>query len=96
MQFDQFFELTDGFIVDSHYQFSRQSSTMREVISIHAGQAGVQIGNGCWELSCLEHGIQPDGQMPSTKQSVSAMTPSTPSSPKPAQASTFPAPSSST
>jgi hypothetical protein len=28
------------------------------------GQAGVQIGNSCWELYCLEHGIQPDGQMP--------------------------------
>jgi tubulin alpha len=36
---------------------------MREVISIHVGQAGVQIGNACWELYCLEHGIQPDGQM---------------------------------
>ena len=36
----------------------------REVISIHIGQAGVQIGNSCWELYCLEHGIQPDGQMP--------------------------------
>ena len=30
-------------------------------------QAGVQIGNACWELFCLEHGIQPDGQMPSDK-----------------------------
>ncbi|CAK0794339.1 unnamed protein product, partial [Prorocentrum cordatum] len=29
--------------------------------------AGVQIGNACWELFCLEHGIQPDGQMPSDK-----------------------------
>ena len=38
---------------------------MREVISIHVGQAGVQMGNACWELYCLEHGIQPDGQMPS-------------------------------
>ena len=38
---------------------------MREVISIHVGQAGVQIGNSCWELYCLEHAIQPDGQMPS-------------------------------
>ena len=36
----------------------------REVISIHIGQAGGQIGNACWELYCLEHGIQPDGQMP--------------------------------
>lgn len=40
---------------------------MREVISIHIGQAGVQIGNSCWELFCLEHGITPDGQMPSDK-----------------------------
>ncbi len=23
------------------------------------------MGNACWELYCLEHGIQPDGQMPS-------------------------------
>nr|CAD7393633.1 unnamed protein product [Timema cristinae] len=39
----------------------------RECISIHVGQAGVQIGNACWELYCLEHGIQPDGHMPSDK-----------------------------
>merc|ERR1711881_773765 len=44
-----------------------QHTTMRECISIHVGQAGVQIGNACWELYCLEHGIQPDGQMPSDK-----------------------------
>ncbi|CDQ56615.1 unnamed protein product [Oncorhynchus mykiss] len=40
---------------------------MRECISVHVGQAGVQIGNACWELYCLEHGIQPDGKMPSDK-----------------------------
>ncbi len=40
-------------------------SSQRECISIHVGQAGVQMGNACWELYCLEHGIQPDGQMPS-------------------------------
>ncbi|XP_066927845.1 tubulin alpha-1 chain-like isoform X3 [Clytia hemisphaerica] len=34
---------------------------MRECISIHVGQAGCQIGNSCWELYCLEHGISPDG-----------------------------------
>ena len=28
----------------------------REVISIHIGQAGVQMGNAAWELYCLEHG----------------------------------------
>ena len=41
----------------------------RECISIHVGQAGVQIGNACWELYCLEHGFQPDDQMPSDKTS---------------------------
>jgi len=40
---------------------------MREVINIHIGQGGIQAGNACWELYCLEHGIQPDGQMPSDK-----------------------------
>ncbi len=40
---------------------------MREKISVHIGQAGCQIGNTCWKLYCLEHGIQPDGQMPSDK-----------------------------
>ena len=37
---------------------------MREVISIHVGQAGIQVGNACWELYCLEHGITPDGELP--------------------------------
>ena len=37
---------------------------MRECLLIHLGQAGVQIGNACWELFCLEHGIQPNGQKP--------------------------------
>ena len=34
---------------------------MREIVSVHIGQAGVQMGNACWELYCLEHGIRPDG-----------------------------------
>jgi len=34
---------------------------MREIISIHIGQAGCQTGNACWELYCLEHNIRPDG-----------------------------------
>ena len=29
------------------------------------GQAGCQIGNSCWELYCLEHGLMPDGRMAS-------------------------------
>ena len=40
---------------------------MREIISIHVGQAGIQLGNSCWELFCLEHGIQPNGLIPSDK-----------------------------
>ena len=34
---------------------------MRECISIHVGQAGCQIGNACWELYCLEHGLEANG-----------------------------------
>lgn len=34
---------------------------MREVISLHVGQAGVQVGNSLWELYCHEHGIEPNG-----------------------------------
>lgn len=49
----------DGKVIFTFFQ--------RECISIHVGQAGVQIGNACWELYCLEHGIQPDGHMPSDK-----------------------------
>jgi tubulin alpha len=36
---------------------------MREIVSIHLGQAGIQLGNSCWELYCLEHNIQPDGSI---------------------------------
>ncbi|NWH42193.1 TBA1C protein, partial [Chloropsis hardwickii] len=46
----------------------------RECISIHIGQAGVQMGNACWELYCLEHGIQADGTIPGPKQ-VKSMDP---------------------
>ncbi|KAM5337789.1 tubulin alpha chain-like 3 isoform 2-T2 [Glossophaga mutica] len=41
---------------------------MRECLSIHVGQAGVQIGDACWELYCLEHGIQPDGFLLNNKK----------------------------
>lgn len=54
-------KLNFGFLFNAFYFFQR------ECISVHIGQAGVQIGNACWELYCLEHGIQPDGQMPSDK-----------------------------
>lgn len=39
---------------------------MREIISIHIGQAGVQLGNSCWELYCIEHALQPDGMLKET------------------------------
>ncbi|PKU34003.1 tubulin alpha chaihypothetical protein [Limosa lapponica baueri] len=42
---------------------------MRECISVHIGQAGVQMGNSCWELYCLEHGIEPDGIISSSASS---------------------------
>ncbi|KAI2811074.1 hypothetical protein BLOT_002245 [Blomia tropicalis] len=45
---------------------------MRECISLHVGQAGTQIGNACWELYCLEHGIQPDGRLTKEKSSQEA------------------------
>ncbi|GFS24974.1 tubulin alpha chain [Elysia marginata] len=48
-------------------RYNQSTFKMRECISVHVGQAGVQMGNACWELYCLEHGIQPDGQMPSDK-----------------------------
>eukprot|EP00533_Pseudo-nitzschia_delicatissima_P003997 CAMPEP_0116105316 /NCGR_PEP_ID=MMETSP0327-20121206/14963_1 /TAXON_ID=44447 /ORGANISM="Pseudo-nitzschia delicatissima, Strain B596" /LENGTH=451 /DNA_ID=CAMNT_0003597705 /DNA_START=36 /DNA_END=1391 /DNA_ORIENTATION=- len=36
---------------------------MRECISIHLGQGGIQTGNQCWELYCAEHGITADGDL---------------------------------
>jgi len=36
---------------------------MREVISVHVGQAGCQLGNACWELYTLEHGLSADGRV---------------------------------
>ncbi|XP_044580613.1 tubulin alpha chain-like [Cotesia glomerata] len=39
------------------------SNTEGEILTIFVGQSGVQVGNACWELFCLEHGIKPDGFM---------------------------------
>ncbi|XP_032053774.1 tubulin alpha chain-like [Aythya fuligula] len=44
----------------------------RECISIHIGQAGIQMGNSCWELYCLEHRIQPGGIISSKASSGQA------------------------
>ena len=56
-----------GAILLRIYRYVHFIPLQRECISVHVGQAGVQIGNACWELYCLEHGIQPDGQMPTDK-----------------------------
>src|SRR5690625_1016134 len=34
---------------------------MREIINIHIGQGGCQVGESCWELYCLEHGLNKEG-----------------------------------
>ncbi|KAG5341246.1 TBA1 protein, partial [Acromyrmex charruanus] len=65
-EFKYYADLLGQFDVELKKLF-HHDALARECISIHVGQAGVQIGNACWELYCLEHGIQPDGQMPSDK-----------------------------
>ena len=43
----------------------------REVKSeVKLAVADIQAGNSSWELYCLEHGIQPDGQIPSESGSL--------------------------
>jgi len=34
-----------------------------EVIQIHIGQAGAQLGTNAWELFLMEHGLGPDGKL---------------------------------
>jgi tubulin alpha len=34
---------------------------MREIISVHIGQAGVNIGHKAWEIFGQDHGIGQDG-----------------------------------
>jgi len=38
---------------------------MREIINLHIGQAGIQVGNSCWELYAQEHKIKQDGTLDS-------------------------------
>uniref|UniRef100_A0A0X3PUU5 Tubulin alpha chain n=2 Tax=Schistocephalus solidus TaxID=70667 RepID=A0A0X3PUU5_SCHSO len=35
---------------------------MREIVSLHIGQCGCQLGNAAWELYCAEHAITCEGQ----------------------------------
>ncbi|XP_048381799.2 tubulin alpha-1C chain-like isoform X2 [Stegostoma tigrinum] len=48
-------------------RLQKECGKMRECLSLHIGQAGVQLGNACWELYCLEHRIKPDGKMRTSK-----------------------------
>lgn len=38
------------------------SFSQREVLSVHIGQAGIQIGSELWKLYSIEHGISADGK----------------------------------
>jgi tubulin gamma len=40
---------------------ARPRVVMREVLSLHVGQCGSQIGTEFWKRLCAEHGIGPDG-----------------------------------
>jgi hypothetical protein len=39
----------------------KQVSRYLIYLVVNSSSIGVQIGNACWELYCLEHGIEPDG-----------------------------------
>ncbi|TNN15470.1 Tubulin alpha-1C chain [Schistosoma japonicum] len=65
---DLSFMLNSGFINHTEMKVNIDPDCLnRECISLHIGQAGVQIGNACWELYCLEHDIQPDGLLQTNK-----------------------------
>jgi len=38
---------------------------MKEIVSLHVGQGGIYLGEACWELLCLDQGINGDGSKPS-------------------------------
>ena len=40
---------------------------MGEIIHIHVGQCGVQLGSAFWEQYMAEHGIEPDGTLSTVK-----------------------------
>jgi hypothetical protein len=46
----------------THYPFQDDWLSFERRVQI--GHIGLPTGNACWELFCLEHGIQPDGTMP--------------------------------
>ena len=50
---------------------ARMLKSQREVISIHVGGAGVNLGGALWELFCVEHGIDPEGKQNAAFRSTS-------------------------
>ncbi|KAK6342828.1 hypothetical protein TWF718_008211 [Orbilia javanica] len=43
-----------------------------EIVHVHVGQAGVQLGNSVWELYSHEHALLPDGRVDPEKKELSA------------------------
>lgn len=42
----------------------------REILFLHFGQAGVQMGSALWELFCIEHQLTSDGQITRNEKEV--------------------------
>ena len=42
-------------------------SFTREIISLHFGQAGIQIGQAMWQTIAAEHSITSSGELPENK-----------------------------
>ncbi|GLJ11108.1 hypothetical protein SUGI_0143140 [Cryptomeria japonica] len=62
-----YYSLSQQYIPPPPLFLCNEASKRRECISIHIGQARIQVRNACWELYCLEQDIQPDGKMPNDK-----------------------------
>ncbi|KAL7790970.1 tubulin alpha chain 1 [Trichoderma ceciliae] len=41
-----------------------------EILHLHVGQAGVQLGNAAWELYCLEHGLGLNGRVDASAKEI--------------------------
>ena len=40
---------------------------MRDILTLHIGQCGIQQGSKLWEILCNEHSLNMDGTMMDTK-----------------------------
>lgn len=49
------------------------SGKKREIISLHIGQAGIQMGESMWELLGLEHGVNQDGTPTTDRNHTNSM-----------------------